>query len=112
MRPPSKLSSTKRPGASAHRRRRSSCAEEKRKWNTTIRTGARCFASKDPNDNQDRDYFGSLDIEGTEYWLSGWVRTSKKSGKKYLSLSIKPKQDKPPATNKSRAGDFGDEIAF
>jgi hypothetical protein len=40
------------------------------------------------------------------------VRTSKKSGKKYLSLSIKPKQDKPPATNKSRAGDFGDEIAF
>src|SRR5215469_4653791 len=45
MRPPSKLSSTKRPGASAHRRRRSSCAEEKRKWNTTIRTGARCFAT-------------------------------------------------------------------
>jgi len=52
---------------------------------------------KDPNDDKD--------------WLSGWVRTSKKSGKKYLSLSIKPKQDKPPATNKSRAG-FGDEIAF
>jgi hypothetical protein len=70
------------------------------------------FRNDDKNDNQDRDYFGSLDIEGTEYWLSGWVRTSKKSGKKYLSLSIKPKQDKPPATNKSRAGDFGDEIAF
>jgi hypothetical protein len=67
---------------------------------------------KNPNDNQDRDYSGSLDIEGTEYWLSGWVRTSKKSGKKYLSLSIKPKQDKPPATNKSRADNFGDEIAF
>jgi hypothetical protein len=70
------------------------------------------FRNDDKNDNQDRDYFGPLDIEGTEYWLSGWVRTSKKSGKKYLSLSIKPKQDKPPATNKSRAGDFGDEIAF
>jgi hypothetical protein len=70
------------------------------------------FRNDDKNDNQDRDYFGSLDIEGTEYWLSGWVRTSKKSGKKYLSLSIKPKQDKPPATNKSPAGDFGDEIAF
>jgi hypothetical protein len=67
---------------------------------------------KNPNDNQDRDYSGSLDIEGTEYWLSGWVRTSKKSGKKYLRLSIKPKQDKPPATNKSRADNFGDEIAF
>ena len=67
---------------------------------------------KDPNDNQDRDYFGSLDVEGIEYWLSGWVRTSKKSGKKYLSLSVKPKQDKPPATNKSRAADFDDSIPF
>ena len=67
---------------------------------------------KDPNDDRDRDYNGTLDVEGTEYWLSGWVRTSKKSGKKYLSLSIKPKQDKPPATNKSRADDFDDEISF
>ena len=61
---------------------------------------------KDPNDDKERDYSGTLDVEGTEYWLSGWVRTSKKSGKKYLSLSIKPKQDKPAATNKSRADDF------
>jgi hypothetical protein len=66
---------------------------------------------KDPNDDRDRDYNGTLDVEGTEYWISGWVRTSR-NGKKYLSLSVKPKQDKPPPTNKSRAGDFGDEIAF
>ena len=67
--------------------------------------------AKDPNDDRDRDYSGSLDVEGTEYWLSGWVRTSK-SGKKYLSLSVKPKQDKPPATNKSRTDDFDDMISF
>jgi hypothetical protein len=67
---------------------------------------------KTPNDDKERDYSGTLDVEGTEYWLSGWVRTSKKSGKKYLSLSVKPKQDKPPATSKSRAEDFEDEIAF
>jgi hypothetical protein len=67
---------------------------------------------KDPHHDKDRDYFGTLDIEGTEYWLSGWVRISKKNGRKFLSLSVKPKQDKPPATNKSRADDFGDEIAF
>ena len=65
---------------------------------------------KDPNDDRDRDYNGTLDVEGTEYWLSGWVRTSK-NGKKYLSLSVKPKQDKPPASKKSRAEDFEDEIA-
>jgi hypothetical protein len=67
---------------------------------------------KDPNDDKKRDYSGTLDIEGTEYWLSGWVRTSSKSGRKFLSLSVKPKQDKPPPTNKSRADDFGDKIAF
>jgi hypothetical protein len=68
---------------------------------------------KDQNDNQDRDYFGSLDIEGTEYWLSGWVRTSKKSGKKYLSLSVKPKIEKPAESErKSPAENFGDEIPF
>jgi hypothetical protein len=66
---------------------------------------------KNPNDDRDRDYNGTLDVEGTDYWISGWVRTSK-NGKKYLSLSVKPKQDKPPATNKSRAADFDDSIPF
>ena len=66
---------------------------------------------KDQNDDKDRDYNGTLDVEGTDYWISGWVRTSK-NGKKYLTLSIKPKQDKPPATNKSRADDFDDPIPF
>ena len=65
---------------------------------------------KDPNDDKHRDYNGSINVEGTEFWLSGWIRTSK-SGRKYLSLSIKPKQDKPPASKASRADDF-DEIAF
>jgi hypothetical protein len=64
-----------------------------------------------PNDDKDRDYSGSLNVDGTDYWISGYVRTSK-SGKKYLSLSIKPKQDKPPASNKSRADDFEDAVPF
>ena len=66
---------------------------------------------KNPNDDRDRDYNGTLDVEGTDYWISGWVRTSK-NGKKYLSLSVKPKQDKPAASKKPRADDFGDEIPF
>jgi hypothetical protein len=66
---------------------------------------------KDPNDDKERDYSGTLDVEGSEYWLSGWVHTSR-SGKKYLSLSVKPKQDKPPPSKKSRAGDLDDMIPF
>src|SRR5262245_56304377 len=67
---------------------------------------------KDPNNDKDRDYRGSLNIDGTEYWLSGYVRTSKKDGRKFLSLSVKAKQDKPVTTNKSRAEELGDSIAF
>ena len=40
---------------------------------------------------EDRDYSGSINIGGTDYWLSGWVKTSQK-GAKFLSLSVKPKR--------------------
>jgi hypothetical protein len=47
-----------------------------------------------------------------EYWLSGWVRVSK-NGRKYLSLSLKPKQEKPAESEKkSPAEDFADDIPF
>jgi hypothetical protein len=68
---------------------------------------------KDPNNDKERDYSGTLDVEGAEYWVSGWVRTSKKTGKKYLSLSVKPKVEKPAESErKSPAEDFDDRIPF
>ena len=38
------------------------------------------------------DYNGSLNVEGKEYWISGW----KKNGKKvtFISLAVTPKDDK------------------
>lgn len=35
------------------------------------------------------DYNGSLNVDGTDYWLSGWLK--EKNGKKFFSLSVKPK---------------------
>jgi hypothetical protein len=68
---------------------------------------------KDPNDEKERDYNGTLEVAGTEYWISGWVRTSKKTGKKYLSLSVKPKVEKPgESERKSPAEELGDQVPF
>jgi hypothetical protein len=62
---------------------------------------------EDKQKDEDRDYSGSINIEGTEYWLSGWVKTSKRRTK-FLSLSVKPKIDKSEPTQ----GNMDDEIPF
>lgn len=40
------------------------------------------------------DYKGSLNVAGTDYWLSAWLKKDK-SGNTYMSLSVKPKEPKP-----------------
>lgn len=37
------------------------------------------------------DYNGSVNVEGREFWLNAWLKTAK-SGQKYMSLSLKPKE--------------------
>jgi hypothetical protein len=69
------------------------------------------FKNEEKDGENDREYSGTLDIEGAEYWLSGWVRTSK-NGHKYLSLSVKPKFEKQAAGEKARSPEFDDEIPF
>lgn len=41
------------------------------------------------------DYNGSINVDGVEYWISGWAKTAK-TGKKFLSLAINAKQPKEP----------------
>lgn len=42
------------------------------------------------------DFKGSCLIDGQEYWLDGWKKSS--NGKKFISLAIKPRdgQRQPP----------------
>jgi hypothetical protein len=67
------------------------------------------------NDRKDQDTHpdrtGSARIDGTDYWVNGWLRKTK-DGKPYLSLSFKAKQDKPVASKKPRADDLNDAIPF
>jgi hypothetical protein len=36
---------------------------------------------------------GSLDVDGVPYWISAWTNTSKKTGDKFWSLSIRRKDE-------------------
>jgi hypothetical protein len=78
------------------------------------------------------DISGSINIDGIEYWLDGYLRERKDgSGKKFYSLKARPKHAKPvtaagqsygqasggfekKAENKWQAGlaDLNDEVPF
>ena len=68
------------------------------------------------------DYNGSINIEGTEFWINAWVKESKKDGKKFFSLSVKPKANQNATRGKSapakpkyegrKKDDEGDDIPF
>jgi len=56
------------------------------------------------------DYSGQINVEGTDYWLSGWLKTNKETGEKFFSLSVKPKE--PRREKKQQKEDFSDNIPF
>jgi uncharacterized protein (DUF736 family) len=56
------------------------------------------------------DYRGSINVGGTEYWLSAWLKTSKKDGRKYLSLSCKLKA--PARLVAATTDDLNDDVPF
>jgi len=60
------------------------------------------------------EYSGSINVDGTDYWLSGWIKEGKDG--KFFSLSVRPKQEIPrqssEPTRKAKIDDFGDDIPF
>jgi hypothetical protein len=68
----------------------------------------------DPQGNPKRpQYRGSLNVGGEEYNLSAWIKESKKTGDKFLSLSVEAKKDSP-VRNKApvEQDEFNDNIPF
>jgi hypothetical protein len=45
----------------------------------------------DGDDDRLPDYGGTIDVAGAKFWINGWIKTSK-TGSKFLSLSVKPKE--------------------
>lgn len=68
------------------------------------------FKNDKKTDEKHPDMSGSINIDGTEYWISGWKKQSKQ-GANFLSLSVRPKEvvrQSSQPTNKSKAQDFDD----
>jgi uncharacterized protein (DUF736 family) len=54
------------------------------------------FKNDDKQNDNHPDYKGSINVNGTDLWISAWLKTSEKTGKKFLSLSVKAKEEKAP----------------
>ncbi len=71
------------------------------------------FLFKNDRKEQERqpDYTGNLNIEGQEYWLSGWIKEGK-SGK-FMGLALSPKEPQAPQkakmSERSKATGFDDD---
>jgi uncharacterized protein (DUF736 family) len=48
------------------------------------------FKNDRKDDSKFPDYKGSINVDGTDYWLSAWIKVSK-DGNKFMSLSVKNK---------------------
>ena len=53
------------------------------------------------------EFTGKCDINGVEFWISGWVKES--NGEKFFSLSFKAKDTPPPVKQEPTDDPFADE---
>lgn len=51
------------------------------------------FKSKEQKTDKHPGYSGTVNVDGKEYWLAGWVKESKQ-GERFFSLALKPKEKK------------------
>ena len=85
-------------------------------------SGALFKNDKEGNENRP-DYKGSVNVNGVDFWISSWIKTSKK-GQKYMSLSVQPKEEThqqgmqqtqqamQPSVPADAQDQFDDEIPF
>lgn len=68
------------------------------------------FKNEDKQADTHADYRGNINVGGQEFWLDAWIKESK-AGKKYMSLSCKPKKAAEPQQS-TPAPDFDDDCPF
>ena len=71
------------------------------------------FKNDRKDDAKFPDYKGSINVDGTEYWLSAWIKVSK-DGAKFMSLSVKNKNADASLQPKKKVKqeEFEDDVPF
>lgn len=62
------------------------------------------FINERKTQNNHPDYRGNLDVEGVEYWVSAWVKSTAKGDILSMSLTPKSATGAPPRNNGNQAG--------
>jgi len=75
------------------------------------------WGNKNKQSDNHPDFTGHINIDGKEYWLSGWKRKPDQSDRApALSLSIKLKEESPSRSYQAPAAaqneDFEEDIPF
>lgn len=59
------------------------------------------------------DFKGAINVDGKDYWLSGWINTKKDNSGKFFSLSVTPKDAQAAASKPaSTEDDFSSDVPF
>lgn len=64
------------------------------------------------------DFKGQINVDGVDYWLSGWIKERNDKSGRFFSLSVKPKEpaQAKPVKQTSAPGsgfdDMNDDVPF
>jgi hypothetical protein len=68
------------------------------------------------NDRKEKDthpdFSGQINVEGTDYWLSGWVKERTDGSGKFFSLSVRPKDGQAKPAPKKAVAEMDEDIPF
>jgi hypothetical protein len=66
------------------------------------------------NDKKDNErapeYKGNITVDGTDYWLSAWIKEGKTG--KFMGLAVSPKDAQPPASKSAPKNIEDSDIPF
>jgi uncharacterized protein (DUF736 family) len=73
------------------------------------------FKNEKKSEEKHPDMNGSINVDGKDYWISGWKKTSK-AGTAFLSLSVRAKEEQTrqvsKPTTKAKPADLDDDIPW